>query len=46
MNIEDKLSSILSNEIAKSIDAEIISKLKLMTTNEVRKKSIKKIFKR
>lgn len=44
MNIEDKLLSILSDEIAKSIDAEIIKDLLNMPTIK-RKKSIRKIFK-
>lgn len=45
INIEDELQRILSNEIANSIDAEIISNIMKMATNNVRKISIRKIFK-
>lgn len=45
INIEGELQRILSNEIANSIDAEIISNIMKIATNNVRKMSIRKIFK-
>lgn len=45
INVEDELMKILSEELANSIDAEIISNIMKIATNNVRKKSIRKIFK-
>jgi hypothetical protein len=35
---------ILSEELAKSIDAEILNSLKIISKNNIRKKSINKIY--
>lgn len=45
MNAEEELSKILSEQIAREIDAEILKNIMAMAANQVRKKSIGKIFK-
>ena len=45
MNAEAELSKILSDQIAREIDAEILKNIMAISTNNVRKKSIGKIFK-
>ncbi len=45
MNIEEELSKLLSEELAKSIDAEILNNLISISKENIRKKSIDKIFK-
>ncbi len=45
MNIEEELSKLLSEELAKSIDAEILNTLISISKENMRKKSIYKIFK-
>ncbi len=45
MNIEEELSKLLSEELAKSIDAEILNTLISNSKENTRKKSIDKIFK-
>lgn len=45
MNAEEELSKILSEQLAKEIDAEILKNIMSIATNKVRKKSIGKIFK-
>lgn len=45
MNAEEELSKILSDHLAKEIDAEILKNIMAIATNNVRKKSIGKIFK-
>lgn len=44
MNIESELTKILSEQIAKEIDKEILSSLGLEERKYHRKKSINKIF--
>lgn len=46
LNIEDELMKLLSNEIANSIDAEIINNIKNMAVSKSwkRKNSIDKIY--
>lgn len=48
INAEDELSKLLSEEIAKSIDVEILSGLKNMTLSKSwkRKNSIDKLYKK
>ena len=48
INAEDELLKILSNELAKSIDAEILNNLKNMTLSKSwkRKDSIEKLYKK
>jgi hypothetical protein len=48
INAEDELLKILSNELANSIDAEIINGLKNMTISKSwkRKNSIEKLYKK
>lgn len=48
INIEEELSKLLSNELAKSIDAEILSDLKKMAASKSwkRKNSIDKLYKK
>lgn len=48
INAEDELLKILSNELANSIDAEILSGLKNMTASKSwkRKNSIDKLYKK
>ena len=48
INAEDELSKLLSEELAKSIDAEILSSLKNMTLSKSwkRKNSIDKLYKK
>jgi hypothetical protein len=47
INAEDELMKLLSNELAKSIDAEILNNLKNMTLSKSwkRKDSIEKLYK-
>ncbi len=47
INAEDELMRILSNELANSIDAEIINNIKSYTTSKSwkRKNSINKLYK-
>lgn len=44
INAEEELSKILSEQLAKEIDAEILKSIMTMATNAVRKKSIEKIL--
>ena len=44
MDAENELSKILSEQLAKEIDAEILKNIMAIATNRVRKKSIGKIF--
>ena len=48
INAEDELSKLLSEELAKSIDAEILSDLKKMAASKSwkRKNSIEKLYKK
>lgn len=48
INVEDELSKLLSEELAKSIDAEILSNLKKMAVSKSwkRKNSIDKLYKK
>ena len=48
INAEDELLKLLSNELAKSIDAEIISNIKSMAASKSwkRKNSIEKLYKK
>ena len=48
INVEDELSKLLSEELAKSIDAEILSDLKKMAASKSwkRKNSIDKLYKK
>jgi hypothetical protein len=48
INAEDELSKLLSEELAKSIDAEILSDLKKMAASKSwkRKNSIDKLYKK
>ena len=48
INAEDELLKLLSNELANSIDAEIINNLKNMTASKSwkRKNSIDKLYKK
>ena len=46
IDISDQLSAILSAEISKSIDAEILQTLGVLSTPERRKRSLSKIFKK
>ena len=48
INAEDELSKLLSEELAKSIDAEILSDLKNMVASKSwkRKNSIDKLYKK
>ena len=45
MNAEEELSKLLSEQMAKEIDAEILKSIMSVATNKVRKKSIDRIFK-
>ena len=45
MNVEFELSKILSEQLAKEIDAEILKNIMAVSANQIRKKSIEKIFK-
>lgn len=45
MNAEQELSKILSEQLAKEIDAEILKNIMVIANNAVRKKSIEKILK-
>lgn len=45
MNAEEELCKILSDQLAREIDAEILKNIMAIATNQVRKKSIGKIFK-
>jgi len=45
MNVEYELSKILSEQLAKEIDAEILKNIMAIATNAVRKKSIEKVLK-
>jgi hypothetical protein len=45
-DIADELSALLSAEIAKSIDAEILQVLGVLSTPERRKRSLNKIYKK
>jgi hypothetical protein len=44
MNVEYELSKILSEQLAKEIDAEILKNIMAISKNNVRKASIGKIF--
>ena len=46
IDIADQLSAMLSAEIAKSIDAEILQTLGVLSTPERRKRSLSKIYKK
>lgn len=46
VDIADQLSTMLSAEIAKSIDDEILKTLGVLSTPERRKRSLSKIFKK
>jgi hypothetical protein len=46
IDIEDQLSDMLSQQIANSIDAEILKSLGILSTPERRKKSLSKIYKK
>jgi hypothetical protein len=46
VDIADQLSAMLSDEIAKSIDAEILQTLGVLSTPERRKRSLNKIYKK
>ena len=46
IDIEDQLSDILSQQIANSIDAEILKTLGVLSTPERRRRSLSKIFKK
>jgi hypothetical protein len=45
-DIVDELSAMLSEQIAKSIDAEILKSLGVLSITERRKKSLNKIYKK
>lgn len=45
-DISDELSAMLSEQIAKSIDAEILKSLGVLSIPERRKKSLNKIYKK
>ena len=45
MNAEEELSRILSEQLAREIDAEILKNIMAISPKNVRKKSIGKIFK-
>ena len=45
IDAEEEMSKLLSEEIAKSIDAEILKNIMVIATNKIRKKHIDKIFK-
>jgi len=45
-DIVDELSAMLSDEIAKSIDDEILQALGVLSTPERRKRSLNKIYKK
>ena len=45
-DISDELSSMLSEQIAKSIDSEILKSLGVLSIPERRKNSLNKIFKK
>lgn len=45
MNAVEELSKILSEQLAKEIDAEILKNIMTVATNQIRKNSIGKIFK-
>jgi len=45
MDAERELSKMLSEQLAKEIDTEILKSIMAIATNKVRKKSIGKIFK-
>lgn len=44
IDIADEIQRMLSDEISKGIDAEILKNIMAIATNQVRKKSIRKIF--
>lgn len=46
IDIADQLSAMLSAEIAKSIDSEILQTLGVLSTPERRKRSLNKIYKK
>ena len=46
VDIADQLSAMLSQQIANSIDAEILQTLGVLSTPERRKKSLSKIYKK
>ena len=46
VDIADELSAMLSQQIANSIDAEILKSLGILSTPERRKKSLSKIYKK
>ena len=46
IDIVDKLSDMLSEQISKSIDAEILKSLGVLSIPERRKKSLNKIYKK
>lgn len=46
IDIEDQLSAILSQQIANSIDAEILKTLGVLSTPEKRMRSLNKIYKK
>lgn len=45
LKAEEELMNLLSNELAKSIDVEILKNIMAQATNQIRKKHIDKIFK-
>ena len=45
MNAEEELSNLLSEELAKSIDADMLKNIMAIAANQIRKKHIDKIFK-
>lgn len=46
IDIADQLSSMLSQEISKSIDSEILKTLGVLSTPERRRRSLNKIYKK
>ena len=46
VDIEDQLSAMLSQQIANSIDAEILKSLGVLSTPEKRMRSLNKIYKK
>ena len=46
IDIEDQLSDMLSQQIANSIDAEILKSLGVLSTPEKRMRSLNKIYKK
>jgi len=44
IDAEEELSRLLSEQIAKEIDTEILKNIMAIATNRVRKSSIEKIF--